>query len=194
MDNMGIVTIDCADRVGLVSETAGILFDLGANMEDTVFRVFGDQAKLTAVCDFPSDLSLDELQFSLIEQLGLGNEEVNVAPYTGPTLENPSESITHRIIVSGGDRPGLIARLSEVFVQFRANIVRLNAEKSSDDENATYRIRIDLSISPNNERACLATCSSPPTTCAASQRRWRQPSSLTGGQRWLTRGASSCSF
>ncbi|MBT3764713.1 MAG: amino acid-binding protein [Rhodospirillaceae bacterium] len=154
---MGIVTIDCADRVGLVSETAGILFDLGANMEDTVFRVFGDQAKLTAVCDFPSDLSLDELQFSLIEQLGLGNEEVNVAPYTGPTLENPSESITHRIIVSGGDRPGLIARLSEVFVQFRANIVRLNAEKSSDDENATYRIRIDLSISPKNERACLAT-------------------------------------
>ena len=117
MDNMGIVTIDCADRVGLVSETAGILFDLGANMEDTVFRVFGDQAKLTAVCDFPSDLSLDELQFSLIEQLGLGNEEVNVAPYTGPTLENPSESITHRIIVSGGDRPGLIARLSEVFVR-----------------------------------------------------------------------------
>ena len=157
MDNMGIVTIDCADRVGLVSETAGILFDLGANMEDPVFRVFGDQAKLTAVCDFPSDLSLDELQFSLIEQLGLGNEEVNVAPYTGPTLENPSESITHRIIVSGGDRPGLIARLSEVFVQFRANIVRLNAEKSSDDENATYRIRIDLSISPKNERACLAT-------------------------------------
>ena len=157
MDNMGIVTIDCADRVGLVSETAGILFDLGANMEDTVFRVFGDQAKLTAVCDFPSDLSLDELQFSLIEQLGLGNEEVNVAPYTGPTLENPSESITHRIIVSGGDRPGLIARLSEVFVQFRANIVRLNAEKSSDDKNPTYRIRIDLSISPENERACLAT-------------------------------------
>jgi glycine cleavage system transcriptional repressor len=154
---MGIVTINCADRVGLVSATAVILFDLGANVEDTEFRVFGGQAKLTAVCDFPSDLSLDELQSALTEQLGLANEEVNVAPYTGPTSESPSEAITHRIIVSGGDRPGLIARLCGVFVQFRANIVRLNAEKSSDDEDATYRIRIDLSISPKNERACLAT-------------------------------------
>ena len=157
MDNMGIVTINCTDRVGLVSATAGILFDLGANLEDPVFRVFGDQANLTAVCDFPSDLSLDELKFTLSEQLGLENDEVNVAPYTGPITETPSDSITHRVIVSGGDRPGLIARLCEVFVQFRANIVRLNAEKSSDDEDATYRIRIDLSISPENERACLAT-------------------------------------
>ncbi len=53
MNNMGIVTIDGADRVGLIAATTGILFDAGANMEDTVFRVFGGQAKLTAVCDSP---------------------------------------------------------------------------------------------------------------------------------------------
>ncbi len=71
--------------------------------------------------------------------------------------KSPSEAITHRIIVSGGDRPSLIARFREVFVQFRANIVRLNAEKFSDDENATYRIRIDLSVLPDRQKACLAT-------------------------------------
>ena len=32
MNNMGIVSISCKDRVGLVSATAGILFDLGANI------------------------------------------------------------------------------------------------------------------------------------------------------------------
>jgi len=101
---------------------------LGANIEDTVFRVFGGQAKLTAVCDLPDDISLAELHITLFEELNLKKEEINVGPYSDPTVENPPEPITHRVIISGGDRPGLIARLSEVFVQFSANIVRLNAE------------------------------------------------------------------
>ena len=37
-------------------------FDLGANLKDTVFRVFGGKAKLTAVCDIPRDLDIEELQ------------------------------------------------------------------------------------------------------------------------------------
>jgi predicted amino acid-binding ACT domain protein len=37
---LNIVTIECKDRLGLISEIASILFDLGANLEDTVFRLF----------------------------------------------------------------------------------------------------------------------------------------------------------
>lgn len=157
MSNLNIVTIECKDRLGLISEIASILFDLGANLEDTVFRVFGGKAKLTAVCDIPGDLNLEGLQNQLAYQLGLDAEEVSVTAYSDAATRAPTDLITHRITVSGGDRPGLIARLSEVFVQFKANIVRLNAEKSSDDTDATYRIRIDLSVPEKSEKSCLAT-------------------------------------
>jgi glycine cleavage system transcriptional repressor len=76
----------------------------------------------------------------------LDAEEVSVTAYSDAAARAPTDSITHRITVSGGDRPGLITRLSQVFVQFKANIVRLNVEKLSDDKDATYRIRIDLSV------------------------------------------------
>jgi glycine cleavage system transcriptional repressor len=157
MDNLSIVSIECKDRLGLISEIASILFDLGANLEDTVFRVFGGRAKLTAVCDIPGEISIEDLQGQLAYRLELDPEQVSVTAYSDAATRVPPDSITHRITVSGGDRPGLIARLCEVFVQFKANIVRLNAEKSSDDKDATYRIRIDLSVPEKNEKSCLAT-------------------------------------
>ena len=73
-------------------------------------------------------------------------EEVSVTAHSDAAARAPTDSITHRITVSGGDRHGLIERLSQVFVQFKANIVRLNVEKLSDDKDATYRIRIDISV------------------------------------------------
>ena len=65
MSNLNIVTIECKDRLGLISEIARILFDLGANLEDTVLRVFGGRAKLTAICDISRDLDIEELQGQL---------------------------------------------------------------------------------------------------------------------------------
>jgi predicted amino acid-binding ACT domain protein len=69
----------------------------------------------------------------------------------------PSGRVTHRITVSGGDRPGLIARLSEVFVEFKANIVRLNAERIVATDATQYAVIIAVSIPEENVRSCLAT-------------------------------------
>ena len=57
-------------------------------------------------------------------------------------------------MVSGGDRPGLIARLSEVFGQFNANIVRMDAQRLP--EQGLYVTRFAVSLTERVE-ACLAT-------------------------------------
>ena len=67
----------------------------------------------------------------------LQGAEITVAVFTLEPLHGPSQQITHRITLSGGDQPGMIACLSELFIEFKANIVRLVSETGGD--GAKYR-------------------------------------------------------
>ena len=57
-------------------------------------------------------------------------------PYSFDPNPTPAGHVTHRITISGGDQLGLVARLAEVFRQYHANIVRLEARKLSDERAA----------------------------------------------------------
>jgi glycine cleavage system transcriptional repressor len=65
--------------------------------------------------------------------------------------------VTHRITISGGDQLGLVARLSHIFAQYGANIVRLEARKLQKAEGGLYVTRFAVSIPPDRANACLAT-------------------------------------
>lgn len=80
-------------------------------------------------------------------------------PYAFDPSPGPAGSITHRITISGGDQLGLVARLAEVFKQYEANIVRLEARKLSDAEGGLYVTRFAVFIPPEQESLCLATVS-----------------------------------
>ena len=47
--------------------------------------------------------------------------------------------------------------MCEVFVQFKSNIVRLNAEKNPGSDNTGYAITIDVWIPEGRAPTCLAT-------------------------------------
>ena len=74
----------------------------------------------------------------------LDGAEVAVRDFTMEPNPGPTAEITHQISVSGGDQPGLIARLCETFVEFGVNIVSLNAGPSSGTEYQNYTIRIPV--------------------------------------------------
>jgi glycine cleavage system transcriptional repressor len=59
--------------------------------------------------------------------------------------------------MAGRDSPGLIARISEVFMQFGANIVRLNSEREPGADGMRYITRVDVWIPHAKTGACLAT-------------------------------------
>ncbi|HEB79698.1 MAG TPA: amino acid-binding protein [Rhodospirillales bacterium] len=157
MSNTALISFFCPDRIGIVASVAGRLFDLGANLGDTTFAVLGSGAKFTTVCELPDALSLQELEDELSGLTELENAQLTVAPFELSLEQGPSARITHRIKVAGGDRPGLIARLCEVFIQFKANIVRLNAVRNPEDKDDMYVIRIGVWIPEDNIKSCLAT-------------------------------------
>jgi len=157
MPDTALISILCPDRVGLVAAITGRLYDLGTNLSDTTFAVLGGGAEFTAVCELSEDVSLDFLDRELKSLPELEGAEVSVIRFDLPSVHGQTGHITHRIELMGGDRPGLIARLCEVFIQFGANIVRLNSEKISDPGQQRYVIRIAVWIPEDRADSCLAT-------------------------------------
>lgn len=152
-----LLSVFCPDRTGLVAAIAGRLFDLGANLGDTSFAVLGTAAEFTAICRIPPHIAAEQLQGELARMPELAGATVNVAPFGLDAQHGPSAQITHVVSVSGGDRPGLIARLSEVFTQFKANIVRMDAQSMPDGQGSRYVTRFAVNIPPNSTDSCLNT-------------------------------------
>ena len=87
----------------------------------------------------------------------LGAAQVRVVPYMFDPRPGETSHVSHRITISGGDQLGLVARLSHVFAQYGANIVRLEARKLPEAEGGLYVTRFAVSIPPDRANACLAT-------------------------------------
>lgn len=157
MSTLALVSTLCPDRVGLVSGITGHLFTLGINLRDATFASLGTGAEFSAVCELPDSLSVEEVQAELTSLPELDGAQIKVTPFTFDPAPGPQALITHRVEVSGGDQPGLIARLSEIFTQFGANIVRLDAQTLPDREGGSYTIRFSVSIQAERAATCLST-------------------------------------
>jgi glycine cleavage system transcriptional repressor len=149
-----LITIFCPDRTGLVSAITGRLFEIGANLGDTSFAMLGSGAEFTSVCEVPAGVSAAEVEADLAPLPELAGARIAVRPFELDTAHGPQGRVTHRIVVSGGDRPGLVARLSEVFGQFHANIVRMDAQRVP--EQGLYVTRFAVALTERVE-SCLAT-------------------------------------
>ncbi|MGE5477973.1 MAG: glycine cleavage system protein R [Bacteroidales bacterium] len=150
-----LISIFCPDRTGLVAAITGHLFDVGANLGDTSFAMLGSGAEFTSVCDLPEGvITPAELEANLAALPELKNARLSVRPFELEAAAGPLGQVTHRVVLSGGDRPGLIARLSEVFGEFKANIVRLDAQRVP--EQGLYVTRLSVAI-PERVESCLNT-------------------------------------
>src|SRR5882757_247727 len=156
MPSVALVSILCLDRVGLVSSVADFLFSAGVNLRDTTFAVYGAGAEFTSVCELPDGTGGDDIQKGFARLPELEGAELRVAPFAFDPTPGPAVRTTHRIEVGGGDQLGLIARLSEIFAQFDANIVRLDAQKLPDIDGGRYVTRFAVSIPPDRADTCLA--------------------------------------
>ena len=154
MSHLARVAISCPDQTGLIAAITGRLFDLGANLGDTTFAVLGSGAEFTTISEMPDELENEFLAAELASVPELKDAEISVTDFTLDPVHDQTAKITHRITVKGGDQPGLIARLSELFIEYSANIVRLSSEKTPD---GNYILRISVFIPEGSTDACLAT-------------------------------------
>ena len=160
MSSVALVSVLGPDRVGLVAAIADYLFSIGVNLGDTAFAALGTGAEFVAVCELPAGVTGPEVEAGLVRLPPLEGAQVRVVPYAFDP--NPAETgrVSHRITISGGDQLGLVARLAEIFAQYEANIVRLEARKLSEAEGGLYVTRFAVAIPPPRADLCLSAVTS----------------------------------
>lgn len=152
-----ILSISTKDQTGLIAAVTGSLFEQGANCGDTNFSVLGQGAELKCIFSLPKEINIEDIQHSLSSLNELKNADITIKPFSHSTEHHSSATITHNITIHGGDHQGLLAQLSEEFITFDANIVRLNSKQVSGSDGLQYHIEIAAYIPKNREQACLAT-------------------------------------
>jgi glycine cleavage system transcriptional repressor len=158
MAKNALVTVIGPDRQGLIADLAGRLFDLNVNLGDTTFAVLGEMAEFTCLAEIPEQIALGDIERELAGLDGMTDATISVTGLEVGPVHTETGHITHRIEISGFDRPGVVARLSEVFGQFGANIVRMNSEHvPGDNESGLYVTRFAVWIPERRAEACLAT-------------------------------------
>ena len=150
------IAISCPDRTGLLSVLTGRLFDLGADMGDASFAVLGEAAEFTAVARLPDEVGTDDVHNALAALPEIDDAEISVAAFSLGVTHGESAQVTHRVEVRGTDRPGLVARLTEAFADYGANIVRMDCQRISGGRAEDYVIRIEAWIPEDRAETCLA--------------------------------------
>lgn len=145
------------DRAGLIAKVTGRLFELGGDLGDVTFAALGEAAEMTLICEVPKDLTVDKLQKELRALPEVQAGELKITPFQLKAMLGPSSRITHRIILSGGDRPGLVSKITKILDEHGANIVRMNAERLMGASGKQYISRFAISLREERAPACLAS-------------------------------------
>lgn len=154
-----LLSVYSNDRVGLISEVTSHLFDRGINLGDTTFAILGKGGEFTSIVEIPDDIAESDLSTELKSLDGLDGAKVDIKRFSMTHAETPSKDITHRIKCEGEDQPGLLARLSEVFIDFDANIIRLKSDQLETASGIWFVTRFSVNIPAKRTSNCLAALS-----------------------------------
>lgn len=140
-----LISIKGRDQVGIISAVSACLFDAGANLADSSYSVLGEGFEFSAIADFNSDIALAEVQLELSSLPILEGARIEILPFGFGSARGASATITHVVEITGGDRPGLVAGISEVLMDYDANIVRMSSKTGvATDGSAQYRTRFAI--------------------------------------------------
>ena len=144
------------DRAGLISRVTGRLFELGGSLGDITFAALGRGAEMTLIYELPKGQTIDSLRKEMESLPEVQSGEFKVKEFELKPVVGPTSRITHRVILSGGDRPGLGAKIIKIMDEHGARVVRMNAEKLIGATGDQYIARFAISVRHERAPACLS--------------------------------------
>lgn len=151
-----LISLTGPDRVGLIAEVTAELFSLGANLGDTAFAVLGRGFEFSCLAELPAGVSGADVQAALQRLPTLKGADIRVSGLPFAPEADEQGHITHLVEVEGGDRPGLIARMSEVFAEYGANVVRMNSKRVLGPTGPHYLTVFAVAMPQGRAESCLA--------------------------------------
>jgi glycine cleavage system transcriptional repressor len=148
------ITVLGHDRPGIIAETAGVLAELGANLEDSTMTILRGHFAMVVVAT--AEVTPAEAEDALRSLSADGSLQVTVReiPYEDPAAVRRS---TYLLSVHGGDRPGIDATVSSVVAEAGGKITDLSTRLSGDLYVLLAEVDLPGSVDPEELSRDLAT-------------------------------------
>ena len=148
------VTALGADRPGIVAAVTGVLMRHGGNLEDTAMTNLGGHFAMMLVVEVPDDESPEELERSLVDEVGGLGLTVAVRRIEEIAGEGPSGE-PWAVSLYGADRPGIVHRVAQKLADHGANIVDLSTRVIGPGPEHAYVLLLELSLPPGADGDAL---------------------------------------
>ncbi|RUM58974.1 MAG: amino acid-binding protein [Persephonella sp.] len=118
------------DKPGIVAEVSKILYENGFNLENSTMSRLADEFTIMLVVYTEDNFTTDEVKKIFLpvkDKLGL-NIYVKEIDYK----EEDKKDTLYKVIVYGGDKPGIVYKVAKLLAENNINIVDMTTEKSQD--------------------------------------------------------------
>ncbi len=118
------------DKPGIVAEVSKILYENGFNLENSTMSRLADEFTIMLVVYTEKNFTTDEVKNIFLpvkDKLGL-NIYVKEIDYK----EEDKKDTLYKVIVYGGDKPGIVYKVAKLLAENNINIVDMTTEKAQD--------------------------------------------------------------
>jgi glycine cleavage system transcriptional repressor len=139
------VSVFGRDRPGIVAAVTRVLADAGCNLEDTSMTILRGHFAMMLVVTGPGGVAAPELEAELGPVASRLDLQVSVRPVTDEVTTAAGGGARYAAAVYGADRPGLVARVSEVLAAHQVNIVDLQTRVVGEPD-PVYAMHFELEV------------------------------------------------
>jgi glycine cleavage system transcriptional repressor len=148
MEKRYIMTAFGKDRVGIVADLTGLLFESGCNLEDSTMTRLSDEFTVVLLFSGPGgdfENTLSQACRRLEIEKGI-NAFFRPVEKEEPGPKAPFEKRTLR--VEGFDQAGIVFKVSRFLADNNVNIANLDSERGYSPESGTaiYKMEIEIEV------------------------------------------------
>ena len=131
------------DRPGIVAAISQVLFDLGANIDDSQMSILHGHFAVMLIVSVPAEVTREELADRLEEV----RAELDLEGLAVSELDDlaPGSAPTHVLTVYGADHPGIVHAVSSTLAEHGVNITDLRT-KRTDAEEPVYVMVMEIAV------------------------------------------------
>lgn len=139
------VTALGADRPGIVAAVTRVLFEQGANLEDTSMSILRGHFSMMLVVAVPVGVTAADLEAALAPVAAEAELVLAVRDIDDDVPHSP-DGDAWAVSVYGADKPGIVNRVAATLAALDVNIVDLTTRVVGDQSAPVYAMLVDVTL------------------------------------------------
>jgi len=138
MSTWYMLTLVGKDQAGIVAKISKALFELGCQLGETSMMRLGGNFTMMLMTQY--DGELDQLEIKLTKIADALQLRLHIDPIEGRLHDHVVPNL--QISVHGADRPGIVARVTDLLEQHQFNILDLESDVGGTQDKPIYIMHI----------------------------------------------------